>query len=117
MCDVRASTASSYSNFLNTRNAMYSNTSLTPSPVFAEVKKSLGPNSGGSGRHNSGVSGASKGVGGVVARCPLVNKLGVIVMADEEDVVVVVLAKLDIFLTLAGDSCRDPGSGEEHADA
>jgi len=112
MCIVRASTASSYSNFFDTRNAIYSNTSLTPSPVFADVKKSLAPKSGGSGRYDPGV------VAGVIDRCPLVNRLGVIVGADEEDVVVVqVLAKLDIFLTLAGDSCRDPGSGEEHADA
>jgi hypothetical protein len=116
MCNVRASTASSYSNFLNTRNAIYSNTSPTPNPVFAEVKKSLAPKSGGSGRYDSGASCASSGVGGVIARCPLVNRLGVIVGAEEEEVVVV-LVMLDIFLTLAGDSCREPGSGEEDADA
>lgn len=54
--NVLASTASSYSHFLTTRTAIYSNASLTPVPVFAEVKKSLGPVSGGSGGLNDGVS-------------------------------------------------------------
>lgn len=59
---------------------------------------------------------------GVVGRWPRVNRLGVIVSADEEVVVVVVvvvvvdvLDKLVILLIRAGDPGWDPGSGEDRA--
>ena len=48
-CVVRASSHSSYAHFCTTRRAIYSNTSATPSPVFADVKNRRGPRSGGSG--------------------------------------------------------------------
>lgn len=82
------------------------------------MKKSFGPVSGGSGRvEGRGKSGS--GCCGVVGRWPRVNRLCVIVGADEEDVVVVmvvdVLDKLVILLTRAGDPGWDSGSGEDRA--
>lgn len=46
MCIVLASTFSWYSHFEMTRLAIYSNTSETPSPVFADAKNNLGLRSG-----------------------------------------------------------------------
>ena len=46
ICIVLASRFSWYSNLETARFAMYSNTSETPSPVFADVKNSLGLRSG-----------------------------------------------------------------------
>lgn len=46
MCIVLASTFSWYSHLETTRFAIYSNTSETPSPVFADVKNDLGLRSG-----------------------------------------------------------------------
>ena len=51
---------SSYSHFRFTRYAIYSKTSATPSPVFADVKKSLGPRSRG-GSNGDGGGGESGG--------------------------------------------------------
>jgi hypothetical protein len=45
-----ASLLSSYSHRLTTLLATYSNTSFTPSPVFADVQNNLGPTSGGAGK-------------------------------------------------------------------
>lgn len=42
----RASNASSYSHFITTRRATYSNTGATPAPVFADVKNNFGRRSG-----------------------------------------------------------------------
>ena len=84
-CIVRASSASSYSWRTTTRRAIYSNTSFTPSPVLADVKNSFGYRSGGGGgayvldggEPDSGV------VAVVVAACPRMNRLGVMVGAED----------------------------------
>ena len=86
---VRASSASSYSCRATTRRAMYSKTSLTPSPVFADVKNRRGYRSGGGrggvladgpgGEPDSGV------VAVVVPACPRTKRLGVIVGAEDMD--------------------------------
>jgi len=55
-----ASMPSSYAHRFTTRRVIYSNTSNTPSPVFAEVKNNLGRLSGEDGAESGG------GVGGVV---------------------------------------------------
>lgn len=46
ICIVLASRSSWYSHLVTTRFAIYSNTPTTPSPVFADVKNSLGLRSG-----------------------------------------------------------------------
>lgn len=86
-CIVRASSASSYSCRVMTRRAMYSNTSFTPSPVFADVKKSFGYRSrGGGGAYElAGEQPTSGVVAVVVAPWPRMNRLGVIVGADDMD--------------------------------
>lgn len=86
MYSVRASSASSYSQRATTRRAIYSNTSGTPSPVLADVKKSLGPRSTGGGTAREGLSGSDDGDGGVVdavVACARINRLGVIVGAED----------------------------------
>jgi hypothetical protein len=100
---------------------MYSNTSRTPSPVFADVKKSLGPRSGGGGKRGI-VSEAGEGrvnVGGVVAAAwSRVKRLGVMVGAEDDDV----LDNDDVMRRGArtGEDGRediDGGNGDERADA
>ena len=86
-CIVRASSASSYSCRATTRRAMYSKTSLTPSPVFADVKKSFGYRSrGGGGTYEfEGDTPSSGVVAVVVPACPRMKRLGVMVGAEEMD--------------------------------
>lgn len=85
---VRASSASSCSCRTTTRRAMYSNTSFTPSPVFAEVKKSFGyRSSGGGGQYELPGGEPDSGVVAVVATSawPRMKRLGVIVGAEDMD--------------------------------
>jgi len=86
MCNVRASSASSYSRRIVTRREMYSNTSETPWPVFADVKNSFGRRSGGGGGLNEldGESAEAGVVDSVVARSRR-KRLGVIVGALETE--------------------------------
>jgi len=85
-CSLRASARSSYSPLFTTLCAIYSNTADTPAPVFADVKKSFGPRSGGVGAAVK-ANGSSSGVVEAVLRalvCSLANKLGVMVTALPE---------------------------------
>lgn len=113
---------------------MYSNTSATPSPVFADVKNSFGPLSGGNGATKAGAGANSKGGDGLVA-VPLAlalafsraNRLGVMVTALPELALPVESIVAVRRLTLAGGLSGgarlsswsmdlDHGSGEDRAD-
>lgn len=118
-----ASTRSSYSQRRTTRAAIYSNTSETPSPVFADVKNSFGPRAGGGGKAKYGVS-STVGVltSIVVSRA---NKLGVIVTALPLLVLSVESAVILLARITGLEGCDegddeedgpDHGSGEERAD-
>jgi len=113
---------------------MYSKTSATPSPVLAEVKKSLGPRSGGGGNNRGGGGGEKTGeddgdgvVGSRLSEVLMFDDeprsrayiLGVIVGAlpelelPEERVLSLRCLKLDVGLV---GSDKDSGSGDERAE-
>lgn len=125
MCIRLASIRSSYSHRRTTRCAIYSKTSETPEPVFAEVKKSFGPRAGGGGKINPGEEGKGPFSGVVeveldAVACSLAKRLGVIVTALPELVLpverVVIRRARTLELGLREATELDHGSGELRAD-
>ena len=132
ICIVLASTFSWYSHLETTRFAIYSNTSETPSPVFAEVKNSLGLRSDfGGWRETSDICVESawscrwdiEGKGLELVRTLREEKLpGVIVRVEEEEEEYEALRltqfpQVEDSGTLGGEGEREAGVGEDLADS